>query len=66
MNRILMPYLMEAVRLHESGIAAEVIDEAMLEFGMPMGPLELSWGRALNAKDGDDKQAFQFQIGTGF
>jgi 3-hydroxyacyl-CoA dehydrogenase/enoyl-CoA hydratase/3-hydroxybutyryl-CoA epimerase len=40
-NRILMPYLMEAVRLHESGVAAEVIDEAMLEFGMPMGPLRL-------------------------
>lgn len=40
-NRILMPYLMEAVRLHESGIPAEVIDEAMLEFGMPMGPLRL-------------------------
>ncbi|TDU70764.1 3-hydroxyacyl-CoA dehydrogenase/enoyl-CoA hydratase/3-hydroxybutyryl-CoA epimerase [Prosthecobacter fusiformis] len=40
-NRILMPYLMEAVRLHESGISAEVIDEAMLEFGMPMGPLRL-------------------------
>lgn len=40
-NRILMPYLMEAVRLHDSGISAEVIDEAMLEFGMPMGPLRL-------------------------
>jgi 3-hydroxyacyl-CoA dehydrogenase/enoyl-CoA hydratase/3-hydroxybutyryl-CoA epimerase len=40
-NRILMPYLMEAVRLHESGISATVIDEAMLEFGMPMGPLRL-------------------------
>lgn len=40
-NRILMPYLMEAVRLHESGISAEVIDEAMLEFGMPMGPMRL-------------------------
>ncbi|KAA0910993.1 outer membrane protein assembly factor BamA [Pusillimonas sp. ANT_WB101] len=32
----------------------------------PLGPLQLSWGRALNAKRGDDKQAFQFQIGTGF
>ena len=32
----------------------------------PMGPLQLSYGRALNAKEGDDKQAFQFQIGTGF
>ncbi|HYF36368.1 MAG TPA: 3-hydroxyacyl-CoA dehydrogenase NAD-binding domain-containing protein [Prosthecobacter sp.] len=40
-NRILMPYLMEAVRLHDSGIPAEVIDESMLEFGMPMGPLRL-------------------------
>lgn len=37
-----------------------------LSWQSPMGPLELSWGRALNAKDGDDKQAFQFQIGTGF
>lgn len=32
----------------------------------PMGPLELSWGKALNSKPGDDQQAFQFQIGTGF
>ena len=37
-----------------------------LSWQSPMGPLELSFGRALNAKDGDDKQAFQFQIGTGF
>lgn len=37
-----------------------------LSWQSPMGPLELSWGRALNAKPGDDKQAFQFQIGTGF
>lgn len=40
-NRILMPYLMEAVRLYESGVPAVWIDEAMLEFGMPMGPLRL-------------------------
>ena len=40
-NRILMPYLMEAVRLHASSIPAETIDEAMLEFGMPMGPMRL-------------------------
>ncbi|HEU0231228.1 MAG TPA: outer membrane protein assembly factor BamA, partial [Burkholderiaceae bacterium] len=37
-----------------------------LSWQSPMGPLQLSWGRALNAKPGDDKQAFQFQIGTGF
>lgn len=40
-NRVLMPYLLEAVRLHESGVHAEEIDLAMLEFGMPMGPLRL-------------------------
>lgn len=40
-NRILVPYLMEAVRLHEKGIPVKDIDNAMLEFGMPMGPLRL-------------------------
>jgi 3-hydroxyacyl-CoA dehydrogenase/enoyl-CoA hydratase/3-hydroxybutyryl-CoA epimerase len=40
-NRILVPYLMEAVRLYQSGIAVRDIDEAMLEFGMPMGPMRL-------------------------
>lgn len=40
-NRILVPYLMEAVHLHESGVPAALIDEAMLDFGMPMGPLRL-------------------------
>lgn len=37
-----------------------------LSWQSPLGPLQLSFGRALNAKEGDDKQAFQFQIGTGF
>jgi 3-hydroxyacyl-CoA dehydrogenase/enoyl-CoA hydratase/3-hydroxybutyryl-CoA epimerase len=32
---------MEAVRLHENGIPVKDIDEAMLEFGMPMGPMRL-------------------------
>lgn len=40
-NRILMPYLMEAVRLFEAGAPAALVDEAMLDFGMPMGPLRL-------------------------
>lgn len=40
-NRILMPYLMEAVRLHDTGIPATLIDDAMLDFGMPMGPMRL-------------------------
>ncbi|GAB2904452.1 outer membrane protein assembly factor BamA [Paralcaligenes sp. KSB-10] len=37
-----------------------------LSWQSPLGPLQLSYGRAINAKQGDNKQAFQFQIGTGF
>lgn len=40
-NRVLMPYLMECVQLLEEGYSAETIDEAALEFGMFMGPVEL-------------------------
>jgi 3-hydroxyacyl-CoA dehydrogenase/enoyl-CoA hydratase/3-hydroxybutyryl-CoA epimerase len=40
-NRILMPYLIEAGHLFTNGASVENIDEAMLEFGMPMGPLRL-------------------------
>lgn len=40
-NRILVPYLMEAVHLNESGVPADLIDEAMLDYGMPMGPMRL-------------------------
>jgi 3-hydroxyacyl-CoA dehydrogenase/enoyl-CoA hydratase/3-hydroxybutyryl-CoA epimerase len=40
-NRILMPYLIEAGRLAEAGVPVATIDEAMLDFGMPMGPLRL-------------------------
>jgi len=41
-NRILMPYLMEAVIMVDEGIPAPEIDKAALEFGMPMGPIELA------------------------
>lgn len=40
-NRLLLPYLNEAVYLLEEGYAAEDIDNAFLKFGMPMGPLHL-------------------------
>jgi 3-hydroxyacyl-CoA dehydrogenase/enoyl-CoA hydratase/3-hydroxybutyryl-CoA epimerase len=40
-NRILMPYLNEAVLLAGEGMRFELIDRAMRKFGMPMGPLEL-------------------------
>ncbi len=41
-NRILMPYLIEAVQLFEEGVPAPHIDRAAREFGMPMGPIELA------------------------
>lgn len=41
-NRILMPYLLEAVRLLAEGQAAEVIDKAATDFGMAMGPIQLA------------------------
>ncbi|MEK7950127.1 3-hydroxyacyl-CoA dehydrogenase NAD-binding domain-containing protein [Luteolibacter soli] len=40
-NRILMPYLVEAARIFERGGDPKAIDDAMLDFGMPMGPLRL-------------------------
>lgn len=40
-NRILLPYLMEAAQAFDSGVSARAIDESMLDFGMPMGPLRL-------------------------
>lgn len=41
-NRVLMPYMLEAVNLLDEGVPAPVIDKAMLEFGMPMGPIALA------------------------
>jgi 3-hydroxyacyl-CoA dehydrogenase/enoyl-CoA hydratase/3-hydroxybutyryl-CoA epimerase len=40
-NRLLTPYLVEAISLLEEGHDIETIDRAMIHFGMPMGPLEL-------------------------
>ncbi|MBD3670176.1 MAG: enoyl-CoA hydratase/isomerase family protein [Gammaproteobacteria bacterium] len=41
-NRILMPYLMEAVVLAEQGVSIQAIDKAAVKFGMPMGPITLA------------------------
>ncbi|MGD2160210.1 MAG: 3-hydroxyacyl-CoA dehydrogenase NAD-binding domain-containing protein, partial [Gammaproteobacteria bacterium] len=41
-NRILMPYLLEAVTMVDEGVPPEVIDKAATDFGMPMGPIELA------------------------
>jgi 3-hydroxyacyl-CoA dehydrogenase/enoyl-CoA hydratase/3-hydroxybutyryl-CoA epimerase len=41
-NRVLTPYMLEALRAHEDGYALETIDAAAKEFGMPTGPVELA------------------------
>ncbi len=40
-NAVLAPYMLEALRAVDQGSAPETVDEAMLAFGMPMGPIEL-------------------------
>ena len=41
-NRILMPYILEGITLYQEGVPAPVIDKAAVDYGMPMGPLELA------------------------
>lgn len=41
-NRALLPYLYEGLSSVMAGQKADAIDEAMLAFGMPMGPIELA------------------------
>src|SRR2546423_9362164 len=40
-NRVLFPYLLEAAELFENGTSAQEIDDSLLQWGMPMGPLRL-------------------------
>lgn len=41
-NRVLTPYLLEALVMQDQGIDKETIDQAAVDFGMPMGPIELA------------------------
>ena len=40
-NRLLAPYMAEAMYLHKEGVPLASIDRAAENFGMPMGPVEL-------------------------
>jgi 3-hydroxyacyl-CoA dehydrogenase/enoyl-CoA hydratase/3-hydroxybutyryl-CoA epimerase len=40
-NRILAPYLNEAGRLLDDGARIEAVDEALVQFGFPVGPITL-------------------------
>ncbi len=52
----------QKIRLQDMRAAAGV----GLSWISPVGPLRLSFGKPLNAKPGDKKQAFQFNLGGGF
>ncbi|HXZ47380.1 MAG TPA: 3-hydroxyacyl-CoA dehydrogenase NAD-binding domain-containing protein [Usitatibacter sp.] len=41
-NRVLSPYLNEAMLMLDEGIPSETLDAAAKDFGMPMGPIELA------------------------
>lgn len=40
-NAVLGPYMLEALRCVEEGMAQATVDAALVAFGMPMGPVEL-------------------------
>ena len=40
-NRVLVPYMYKAMTMHRDGIPKEALDKAAVQFGMPMGPVEL-------------------------
>ncbi len=40
-NRVLTPYMYEAMLAAQEGVAPAAIDRAAVDFGMPMGPIEL-------------------------
>jgi 3-hydroxyacyl-CoA dehydrogenase/enoyl-CoA hydratase/3-hydroxybutyryl-CoA epimerase len=41
-NRVLMPYMTEAMLAAGEGVPLSAIDAAAVQFGMPMGPIELA------------------------
>jgi 3-hydroxyacyl-CoA dehydrogenase / enoyl-CoA hydratase / 3-hydroxybutyryl-CoA epimerase len=41
-NRVLMPYMTEAMLAADEGVPLAIIDRAAVDFGMPMGPIELA------------------------
>jgi 3-hydroxyacyl-CoA dehydrogenase/enoyl-CoA hydratase/3-hydroxybutyryl-CoA epimerase len=40
-NRILLPYILEAVQMVDEGVPVGRVDAAALKFGMPVGPIKL-------------------------
>lgn len=59
-NRVLFPYMLEAVTAYAEGIPGPVIDKAAVKFGMPMGPIELIDTVGLDVAAGVGKELAPF------
>ena len=59
-NRVLFPYMLEAVTAYSEGIPGPVIDKAAVKFGMPMGPIELIDTVGLDVAAGVGKELAPF------
>jgi len=59
-NRILMPYLLEALRMFKEGIPGPVLDKAAKKFGMPMGPIELADTVGLDVAESVGKEVGEY------
>jgi 3-hydroxyacyl-CoA dehydrogenase / enoyl-CoA hydratase / 3-hydroxybutyryl-CoA epimerase len=74
-NRVLGPYMANAFRMLEEGVKAETVDKAAMEFGMPMGPIELAdtvgldicaaAGKALAGPDAKPPQQLEERLKSG-
>ncbi len=59
-NRVLFPYMLEAVTAYSEGIPGAVIDKVAVKFGMPMGPIELIDTVGLDVASGVGKELAPF------
>ena len=74
-NAVLGPYMLAAMRAVDEGLALETVDEAMLAFGMPMGPIELvdmvgldvvmAVGKSLAGADGEPPRCLLERFNAG-
>lgn len=74
-NAVLAPYMLEAMRAVDEGLSPETVDEAMLAFGMPMGPIELidmvgldvamAAGKSLAGSAGEPPRCLQAHFDAG-
>jgi len=59
-NRVLFPYMLEAMTAYAEGIPGPAIDKAAVRFGMPMGPIELIDTVGLDVAAGVGKELAPF------